>query len=195
MLFTGRDREFEGAIQRENASGLKPANHNPLDDVAQKNPTIPVEPIFREPTFRDFKNDYVCTTEKGHGRIEKREYFLVEDVSFLRDKDLWANIRSVGMVRSTVTHIKSGHISIDDRFYICSITDVHQFAQAVRHHWGIESTHWIRYVLSTIFEKYPRIIWKAVWQKYFFAYIKYFLTSKYDCVNIRNAVRIRRCLR
>ena len=45
------------------------------------------------------------------------------------------------MVKST--RIVNGVKSIENRYFITSLTDVTQFAEAVRMHWGIEnSLHW-----------------------------------------------------
>ena len=42
---------------------------------------------------------YHKTVEKGHGRIETREYWLVCEDSF-EMKDEWGGLKSVGMVKS-----------------------------------------------------------------------------------------------
>ncbi|MBK8395426.1 MAG: hypothetical protein IPL26_09315 [Leptospiraceae bacterium] len=40
------------------------------------------------------------TEQKGHGRIEKREYWLLSDIDWISKKDEWKGLKSVGMVRS-----------------------------------------------------------------------------------------------
>ena len=62
------------------------------------------------------------TLEKGHGRIEKREYFLITDTDWLDQKDEWSALNGIGMVRTEVD-IK-GEISSDTRYFITSLTNI-----------------------------------------------------------------------
>lgn len=79
--------------------------------------------------------------EKGHGRIEKRTYYLTTDIDWLPQKEEWQGIKAIGMVNSVVD--RSGTISQERRYYITTLDDVKIFAQAARAHWGIEnSLHW-----------------------------------------------------
>lgn len=93
--------------------------------------------------FRDFLDE--CprskTFEKGHGRIEQREYFLQTEIDWLDQRPNWANLNAVGAVRSTVE--KRGETRTETRFFITSLTEVKEFARAVREHWCIENQlHW-----------------------------------------------------
>jgi len=96
-----------------------------------------------ESFFEDF-SEFVLKTEtleKGHGRIEKREYFLEPNIKWLPNRADWTNLNAIGMVRSTV-EIK-GKIRSEVRLYITSVTDVDIFANSVRSHWSIENhLHW-----------------------------------------------------
>lgn len=38
--------------------------------------------------------------EKSHGRLEKRDYYLVSNIDFISQRDEWYCLNSVGMVRS-----------------------------------------------------------------------------------------------
>jgi len=81
------------------------------------------------------------THDKGHGRIETREYRLETDTSWLHQRSEWAGLRSIGMVKSSV--IEKDVLREEKRYFITSLTCVDQFAKAVRTHWGIEnSLHW-----------------------------------------------------
>ncbi len=81
------------------------------------------------------------TKEKEHGRIEKREYRLLKDLSWLPEAEDWSGFCSVGMVTSTVT--KGEATSTQTRYYISSLNNIDQFAYAVRKHWSIENQlHW-----------------------------------------------------
>lgn len=97
------------------------------------------ESAEKEPEF--YALDKTETHDKGHGRIEKRQYFLETKVDWLEDREAWSGLNAVGMVKSA--RIVNGAKSIENRYFITSLTDVTQFAEAVRTHWGIEnSLHW-----------------------------------------------------
>lgn len=81
------------------------------------------------------------TTEKDHGRIEKRNYQLLTELSWLPEQKEWAALKAVGRVEAIVT--KNGIVSRDVRYFISSLTEVERFAHAVRCHWSIENQlHW-----------------------------------------------------
>lgn len=81
------------------------------------------------------------TLEKGHGRIEKREYHLQTDIDWLSQKRDWENLNAVGVVCSTVE--EKGTIRTERRFFLTSLTGVEEFAHSVRSHWSIENQlHW-----------------------------------------------------
>lgn len=93
--------------------------------------------------FRNFLDE--CsrsrTIEKGHGRIEEREYFLQTEIDWLEQRPYWANLNGIGAVRSTVE--EKGETRTETRFFITSLTEVKEFARAVREHWCIENQlHW-----------------------------------------------------
>lgn len=93
--------------------------------------------------FQDFAQELPCmiTKEKDHGRIEKREYRLLSDLSWLPEQGEWAGLNAVGMVHTTV--IRNGETSSDTRYFITSLEEVDRFAYAVRKHWAIENQlHW-----------------------------------------------------
>lgn len=79
--------------------------------------------------------------EKGHGRIEKRQYFLETQIDWLYGRERWAGLAAIGAVKSTVT-IKEKTTS-EIRYFITSLTGINDFSRAVRAHWGIENRlHW-----------------------------------------------------
>lgn len=92
-----------------------------------------------------FENETVAnkkkTLEKGHGRIEKREYFLETEIGWLYGCEQWMGIRAIGAVKSTVT-IKD-KVTMEMRYFLTSLENLDDFAHAVRAHWGIENQlHW-----------------------------------------------------
>jgi predicted transposase YbfD/YdcC len=82
------------------------------------------------------------TQDHGHGRQERREYVVVRDLSKIRDRALWSDLRSLAMVCSERT--VQGVTTTETRYYISSCSgSVKQIADAIRGHWGIEnSLHW-----------------------------------------------------
>jgi len=93
--------------------------------------------------FEDEKASF-CTnkdTEKDHGRIETRQYFLETNIDWLCQKPDWTGLNAIGMVKSSV--FEKGNLREEKRYFITSLTDIDSFAKAVRSHWGIEnSLHW-----------------------------------------------------
>lgn len=99
-----------------------------------------------ENEFKEIKYSKKVTLEKGHGRIEKREYIQTNDIDWFAEKHLWKKLTSIGMVKRTVT-IKE-KITVETFYYISSLNtpetgECDIFAKAVRNHWGVESCHWI----------------------------------------------------
>ena len=88
------------------------------------------------------KCNYTTKTEKARGGIEKREYWVTTDVSWLSKLNNWAELKSIGMTRNTIS--KNGKTTVDDRLFISSLSDgnAETFARAVRGHWVVESFHW-----------------------------------------------------
>ena len=86
----------------------------------------------------------VCTEEKNGSRFERREYWLENDIAFLDgipERERWIGLRGVGMVYSEVE--KNGEVTTEVRDFITSLTDINEFAYAVRKHWCIENQlHW-----------------------------------------------------
>ncbi|WP_051267449.1 ISAs1 family transposase [Treponema pedis] len=92
---------------------------------------------------KDFQNTLLRfeTFDIGHGREEKREYFLSSNLNRFEDKRKWANVKSFGMVKSTVK--SKGKQYSEKRYFISSIEDINEFVTAVRTHWTVENTlHW-----------------------------------------------------
>lgn len=102
---------------------------------------------------------YHKTIDKEHGRLEKREYFICNDVSWLWQKDEWKKLQGFGVCISTVTTEQRVSAEIEGKkeykleekttvsknYAIYSVENMtaKQFAEYKRGHWGIENTlHW-----------------------------------------------------
>lgn len=106
-----------------------------------------VKEIFSNANKRNFKNfsvDYLETSEKGHGRIEQRKYWVMDKIdTMLNQIDEWEGFRTIGMVESDCT--RNGRRTVEYRYYISSMKkNAKRFSRCVREHWHIEnSLHWI----------------------------------------------------
>jgi len=97
----------------------------------------------KQDKFFQGEKDVFTETEKGHGRIETRAYFVSSDIDWLEKKSNWEGLRSIGMVECERI---IGDISTKEiRYYISSLEcNAREFAKAVRQHWSIEnSLHWV----------------------------------------------------
>jgi predicted transposase YbfD/YdcC len=95
--------------------------------------------------FAQTQHESHRTVEKGHGRLEIREYWIITDpeiLTFLDAEQRWQELQGIGMVRAE-RRMKQ-EITRETRYYLLSFTGVKTFAQAVRSHWGIENcVHWV----------------------------------------------------
>jgi predicted transposase YbfD/YdcC len=81
--------------------------------------------------------------EKGHGRVEAREYHVLDASDIAKSYPDWAGLKSIGMA---INYQHNGRKeSLEYRYYISSaLLTTEQFGKAARGHWGIESKlHWV----------------------------------------------------
>ncbi len=112
----------------------------------QKNLHMEVKEYFEESVIAELMMKEKCykkTTEKEHGGIAVREYYISADINWFSDCKKWQKLNAFGMVKKTLKK-KTGEIIIEYRYYICSIgEDVELFERASRGHWGVENNlHW-----------------------------------------------------
>lgn len=95
--------------------------------------------------FRELQWESDRHVEKGHGRLEIREYWTIRDAEILSHLDAenkWEGLRAIGMVRAE--RRIGQQVSRETRYFLLSFSAVKTFAYAVRSHWGIEnSLHWV----------------------------------------------------
>jgi predicted transposase YbfD/YdcC len=99
-----------------------------------------------EVKFQQVSHEYAREVNKGHGRIEIRQCWLLaapEYLGFLRRGATWKNLRAV--VKVLAEHKLNGKWSRQIRYYITSVAnDAQRILQATRAHWGIENgLHWV----------------------------------------------------
>lgn len=116
--------------------------------------------IFNKVKTPGFEH-YIYQTEtevgKDHGRIETRECITINNLAWLFEIHAWKGVKSIAKVTATVQHQASGKETVEERYYISSLTGNAGFInRAVRKHWYVENKlHW---VLDVIFkEDYCRV--------------------------------------
>jgi predicted transposase YbfD/YdcC len=132
ILLEMKTREAENELAREHAKKL-----------AEKGLRAPLP---------DKAFDVYEQIEKGHGRIERRRYSVLND-SVCIDKELWPYVKSIGLVereRMVIKRDADGEIIDENPSFEC-VTYImsremkaEEFACYVRGHWGVEnSLHWV----------------------------------------------------
>lgn len=96
-----------------------------------------------ENDFRDTKFHLFQSTEKDHGRLESRQYYVTSEIEDLFEVKNWPGIKCIAMVLSQ--RKVDGEISREKRYYISSCKDGYERIQrGIRGHWSIEnSLHWL----------------------------------------------------
>ena len=78
------------------------------------------------------------TTNKDHGRQETRSYVVVTDLTGIRNRDEWAELKVIGMYTST--QIVAGKRSDEAHYFIGSRrAGARVYGETIRGHWGIEN--------------------------------------------------------
>jgi len=105
----------------------------------------PIVEFFNEldkKLIEEYKISHFHQTEKGHGRIETRDFYITDQIKWLEPNTKWAKLTSIGMV--VYKSEKNGKANTEVRYFIASIpANAELFAKAVRSHWGVESMHWL----------------------------------------------------
>ena len=101
--------------------------------------------------WKDIPHSYAQTHTQGHGRSETRECWVLTQLDILAERRAWRDLQALVRLRSTRT--QQGQASLEERFYITSLSPVlsaedpgataKRILQAARLHWGIENgLHW-----------------------------------------------------
>ena len=112
----------------------------------KKNFYVDIKDYFNFVLNDNFENKNLVTystTDKDHGRIERREHYIVYDIDWLYGKENWQNLSMIGMTRNY--REINGEVSIQEKYYISDLKlSGEEFARVVRGHWSIENNlHWI----------------------------------------------------
>jgi len=104
--------------------------------------TVDFFEVAQAKQFANAEHDFFEETDKGHGRLETRRYWISRHLASLPDTENWRGLRTIGMAeRICITGDKETR---ECRYFINSISpDAKLFAKAVRGHWGVENLlHW-----------------------------------------------------
>ena len=84
-------------------------------------------------------------TDWGHGRIEKRQCSVINDLSMIEQKDQWKGLRSIIKIEAERFIKSTEETERETRYYISSMPgDAQQLNRNIRDHWKIEnSLHWV----------------------------------------------------
>jgi len=105
---------------------------------------------------RSLNKETYKTTNKGHGRLEKRSCTVLmpkKDKSFdINPLNKWPELNSIVEIKNERTELKTGEVSEETRYYISSLkTSAQEILEAVRGHWEVENKlHW---VLDVVFRE------------------------------------------
>lgn len=97
----------------------------------------------QEQDFAGIAHDcYETRTSKGHGREEKRHCQVLYDLSGIRHKEAWADLKAIVMCMTERT--SNGETKGEIRYFISSQKkSARYYAVVARKHWGIENNlHW-----------------------------------------------------
>ena len=90
--------------------------------------------------------EHLRTVEKGHGRLEIRQHWVLRDpalLAYLNPTDAWTDLASLGLIERQ-RHV-GGATTTECHYYLLSAPlSAAAFAAAARSHWGIENqVHWV----------------------------------------------------
>ena len=90
--------------------------------------------FFEDKALDQGEWEYHKTVQKGHGRLEIRKHWIIDDpeyMAYLDPKGRWKGLRAIGMVQSE--RRIGQHVTQETRYYLLSFArKVELFARAVR---------------------------------------------------------------
>jgi predicted transposase YbfD/YdcC len=104
-----------------------------------------VELFANEQKANNFKDTTISqdkSVDGDHGRIETRRTTVFHDIGWLQESHDWPGLKAVVMIESE--REIGAKVERETRFYITSSTDkADKLGTVVRHHWAVESMHWL----------------------------------------------------
>lgn len=141
----GMQKEIARQIIEQNGDYLLPVKEN------QRNLCRDVTLFFDDAIRDDFRHAphaHARTSGKGHGRIEVRDLWSVEEIDWPRSRHNWPGLRSIACVQARRT-VRDGagdeRTSTERRYYISSLegSEPSRLLELTRGHCGVENDlHW-----------------------------------------------------
>jgi len=89
------------------------------------------------------KANCISYSEKAHNCVETRTYWLTKNVDWLVQLGDWLNLKAFIRYEKKSVNLVTGKERREIYFYISSITNISDCADAIRGHWGVENLlHW-----------------------------------------------------
>lgn len=128
--------------QKEIAKKIREREANYILQVKENQPNLKEQIIklFRRKTNRETAVSYDC----GHGRIEKRTCEVIDDLTFMDDREQWKDLKTIVRIKSDREIKETQKYSTNYRYYISSLPiDAQLINKSIRSHWAIENNlHW-----------------------------------------------------
>lgn len=90
------------------------------------------------------RDGYACEYSQGHGRYERRECYICEEIDWLTNREKWSNLNGIGVIRCRIE--ENEKVSIQNHYFIysCKGMTAKQIMYSKRAHWEIENgLHWV----------------------------------------------------
>lgn len=132
--------------QKEIAAKIREKGGDYVLTVKDNQPTLlaEIEACFRQAFANDFaelRHSQHTTEDRGHGRLETRQYIVIVDPPGLSQVHLWKDLRVIGMCYRERT--VGDKTSTEANYFIGSrVATAKQYSKPLRGHWGIEAHHW-----------------------------------------------------
>ena len=105
-----------------------------------------VDLYFSDEKMKEIRKNgvnFVTSIDKAHSKVERRNFYLTDDVKWFHDKKEWAKLRAFVCYEKVLTDTATGNVTKERRLFISSVTDAELCAEAIRGHWAVENIlHW-----------------------------------------------------
>jgi predicted transposase YbfD/YdcC len=86
---------------------------------------------------------FVQSLDKAHSKVEKRRFYVTDDVKWFQGRGDWAKLRAFVCYEKTMYDTQTRTDSVEIRYFIASTADAGLCAEAIRGHWAVENAlHW-----------------------------------------------------
>lgn len=141
----GTQKEIAGKIMEKQGDYILALKENHPTLLADMRLYAEQEVFPQKPSLLRQQDQYAETIEKGHGRIETRQCWLMPDMSWLPQREEWAGLSGAAVIRSKRIRQSTGEVSESCRYFLYSDRSMtaERFLHLQRSHWCIENNlHW-----------------------------------------------------